>query len=377
MVNLILAAPNDLWAKLIGWFNGFIPSYGWTIVVITILLKLVLTPLDVWQRIISKKNTEKMAVLQPQIEKLNKRYANDKEKLNQKTMELYKKENYNVMGFCLPMLINMVLTLVIFITFFNSLNGISQYKVKTEYETLQATYVQTLKTELISETSYVDVDSTTLKQILDDIQTNKADSYDTLLTDAKIVAQNTTLQKYTEIKEGFLWIKNVYRPDTYASVFPDAKEFINISGTKFNYSTENKFVDIYGKEYDSKSAAKQAFISDFNDVTAEINKEYSGWNGYLILVVLAALITVGSQLISQIGVKKTVKDKKGNETPVQNPGSNKLMMFLLPALMVIISLQYSAAFALYIVVNSLMSALIGLATNLILMQIEKKKEGVK
>ena len=121
MVNLILAAPNDLWAKLIGWFNGFIPNYGWTIVVITILLKLVLTPLDVWQRIISKKNTEKMAVLQPQIEKLNKRYANDKEKLNQKTMELYKKENYNVMGFCLPMLINMVLTLVIFITFFNSL----------------------------------------------------------------------------------------------------------------------------------------------------------------------------------------------------------------------------------------------------------------
>ena len=377
MVNLILSAPNDLWAKLIGWFNGFIPSYGWTIVVITILLKLVLTPLDVWQRIISKKNTEKMAVLQPQIEKLNKRYANDKEKLNQKTMELYKKENYNVMGFCLPMLINMVLKLVIFITFFNSLNGISQYKVKTEYETLQATYVQTLKTELISETSYVDVDSTTLKQILDDIQTNKADSYDTLLTDAKIVAQNTTLQKYTEIKEGFLWIKNVYRPDTYASVFPDAKEFINISGTKFNYSAENKFINIYGEEFITKADAKQAFISDFNDVTAEINKEYSGWNGYLILVVLAALITVGSQLISQIGVKKTVKDKKGNETPVQNPGSNKLMMFLLPALMVIISLQYSAAFALYIVVNSLMSALIGLATNLILVRIEKKKEGVK
>ena len=375
MVNLILAAPNDLWAKLIGWFNGFIPSYGWTIVVITILLKLVLTPLDVWQRIISKKNTEKMAVLQPQIEKLNKRYANDKEKLNQKTMELYKKENYNVMGFCLPMLINMVLTLVIFITFFNSLNGISQYKVKTEYETLQATYIQTLKTELIDETSFTEIDNTTLKQILDEL--SSSENYDTLLAEAKATAQSATLDKFTEIKEGFLWVKNIFRPDTYASVFPDAKEFINISGTKFNYSAENKFINIYGEEFDTKTAAKQAFINDFNDVTAEINKEYSGWNGYLILVVLAALITVGSQLISQIGVKKTVKDKKGNELQVQNPGSNKLMMFLLPALMVVISLQYSAAFALYIVVNSLMSALIGLATNLILVRIEKKKEGVK
>ena len=375
MVNLILAAPNDLWAKLIGWFNGFIPSYGWTIVVITILLKLVLTPLDVWQRIISKKNTEKMAVLQPQIEKLNKRYANDKEKLNQKTMELYKKENYNVMGFCLPMLINMVLTLVIFITFFNSLNGISQYKVKTEYETLQATYIQTLKTELIDETSFTEIDNTTLKQILDEL--SSSENYETLLAEAKATAQSATLDKFTEIKEGFLWVKNIFRPDTYASVFPDAKEFINISGTKFNYSAENKFINIYGEEFDTKTAAKQAFINDFNDVTAEINKEYSGWNGYLILVVLAALITVGSQLISQIGVKKTVKDKKGNELQVQNPGSNKLMMFLLPALMVVISLQYSAAFALYIVVNSLMSALIGLATNLILVRIEKKKEGVK
>ena len=375
MVNLILSAPNDLWAKLIGWFNGFIPSYGWTIVVITILLKLVLTPLDVWQRIISKKNTEKMAVLQPQIEKLNKRYANDKEKLNQKTMELYKKENYNVMGFCLPMLINMVLTLVIFITFFNSLNGISQHKVKTEYETLQTTYVQTLKTELIDETSFTEIDNTTLKQILDEL--SSSENYETLLAEAKATAQSTTLEKFTEIKEGFLWVKNIFRPDTYASVFPKAEEFIKISGTKFEYSAENKFVDIYGGEYDSKETAKQAFINDFNDVTAEINKEYSGWNGYLILVVLAALITVGSQLISQIGAKKTVKDKKGNEVKVQNPGSNKLMMFLLPALMVVISLQYSAAFALYIVVNSLMSALIGLATSLILMQIEKKKEGVK
>ena len=50
------------------------------------------------------------------------------------------------------------------------------------------------------------------------------------------------------------------------------------------------------------------------------------------------------------------------------------MLILLPALMVIFTIQYSSAFALYIVINSLMSVLIGFVTTLIMNQIEKKKE---
>ena len=131
---------------------------------------------------------------------------------------------------------------------------------------------------------------------------------------------------------------------------------------------------IFGAKYTTADSAKEAFKTSFNEVTADIQTDYAGWNGWLILVILSAGITVLSQIIMSLTNKpKKQYDKKGNEIPVQNPANNKLMLILLPVLMLIFTIQYSSAFALYIVVNSAMSTLIGFVTSLIMSKIEKNK----
>lgn len=91
----------------LGWLLSYIYSlinnYGITLIVFTILVKGCLYPLYATQI----KSTAAMADLQPKMKALQKKYANDKEMLNVKLMELYKEEKFNPMGGCLPMLVQM------------------------------------------------------------------------------------------------------------------------------------------------------------------------------------------------------------------------------------------------------------------------------
>lgn len=101
-------------AKPLGWLldllYGFIGNYGITIIVFTIIVKLCLYPLYIK----STKSTARMAEVQPKIQALQKKYANDKETLNIKVAELYKEEKFNPMGGCLPMLIQMPIIMGLF-----------------------------------------------------------------------------------------------------------------------------------------------------------------------------------------------------------------------------------------------------------------------
>lgn len=84
-------------------FYSLSGSYIVAVVLFTLVIKLVLVPLDLKQR----KTMRRMKKLQPKIDKINERYANDPEKRSQKTMELYRKEKANPFSSCLPMLIQL------------------------------------------------------------------------------------------------------------------------------------------------------------------------------------------------------------------------------------------------------------------------------
>ena len=122
----------DMWSPIINLFS-FIPSYGFMIIVFTICLKIILSPLDYWQKKVSRSSMMKQQKLQPEIAKLQKKYGQNTQMLNQKTMELYKREGYNVIGSCLSMFVNLALTLFIFFTLFTGLQGISQEKTYKQY----------------------------------------------------------------------------------------------------------------------------------------------------------------------------------------------------------------------------------------------------
>ena len=75
---------NDFLFSILSWINSWVGSWGWSMVVFTIMIRLVLTPLDVKSRVSMRKTTK----LQPMQAALQKKYANDKEQLNQKLAEL-------------------------------------------------------------------------------------------------------------------------------------------------------------------------------------------------------------------------------------------------------------------------------------------------
>ena len=90
----------------------FVSNYGLIILLMTILIRIVISPLTIK----SYKSSAKMQVLKPEIDQLNKKYPNEKDamKKQQAMMELYRKAGISPMGGCLPMLLQMPILFAMF-----------------------------------------------------------------------------------------------------------------------------------------------------------------------------------------------------------------------------------------------------------------------
>ncbi|MCX7966139.1 MAG: membrane protein insertase YidC [Syntrophorhabdaceae bacterium] len=109
----------DIIAKPLVWGMNFsnrvTHNYGIDIILLTILIKIIFYPLSLK----SYKSMKEMQKLQPQIQKLREKYKDDRQKLNQEMMELYKRRKINPMGGCLPMLIQ----IPVFFALYKALSG--------------------------------------------------------------------------------------------------------------------------------------------------------------------------------------------------------------------------------------------------------------
>lgn len=101
-------------AKPLGWLLGLlygvVGNYGISIVIITIIVKMALYP--VYKKQIM--STANMTNIQPKLQEIQRKYANDKETMNAKMAELYQEENFNPMGGCLPMIVQMIIIMGLF-----------------------------------------------------------------------------------------------------------------------------------------------------------------------------------------------------------------------------------------------------------------------
>lgn len=103
----ILASP-------LGWLltqlYNLVGNYGISLVIITVLVKLALYPVYKKQIL----STASMTDMQPKMQELQRKYANDKETLNAKMAELYQEEGFNPMAGCLPMVVQMIVIMGLF-----------------------------------------------------------------------------------------------------------------------------------------------------------------------------------------------------------------------------------------------------------------------
>lgn len=108
VINLnALARPFGALLKLIFDLTN---NYGLSIIIFTIVTKLLTLPLTIKQN----KSMKEMQEIQPKLKKLQDKYKNDPEQLNIKTMELYKEHNVSPFGGCLPLLIQFPIIIGLF-----------------------------------------------------------------------------------------------------------------------------------------------------------------------------------------------------------------------------------------------------------------------
>ena len=93
--------------------NGIVGNYGIAIIIVTILMRILIFPLTLKQ----EKSMKKMKEIQPEVDKIREKYKDDPQTLNQKTMEIYKENNVNPMGGCLPILIQMPIFVALYYAF--------------------------------------------------------------------------------------------------------------------------------------------------------------------------------------------------------------------------------------------------------------------
>lgn len=90
--------------------SHFLGSYGMSIIAITVLVRLIMWPLNVSQQ----KSMKKMQMLQPKLKELQNRYKNDPQLMQKKMMEFYKENSFNPFGGCLPLLIQMPVFILLY-----------------------------------------------------------------------------------------------------------------------------------------------------------------------------------------------------------------------------------------------------------------------
>ena len=102
--------------SLLDWLHGLFGNWGLAIIMLTFLVKLVLYPLSS----ASYKSMANMRRVAPQMKRLQERYSDDRQKLSQEMMGLYKKEGVNPLGGCLPMLLPMPIFIALYWVLFES-----------------------------------------------------------------------------------------------------------------------------------------------------------------------------------------------------------------------------------------------------------------
>ena len=95
---------------IINFFHGLVGDWGLAIIIITVIFRIIVSPLMHKQA----KSNYKMQKIQPQLSKLQEKYAGDQVRLNQEMQKLYAEAKFNPLAGCLPMLLQMPIFIALF-----------------------------------------------------------------------------------------------------------------------------------------------------------------------------------------------------------------------------------------------------------------------
>lgn len=321
---------NEFLKSILDGINSVVGNYGWTIVVFSLLLRLVIFPFDYKSRVSMRKTTK----IQPQMNALQKKYANDKDTLNRKMSELYKKEKINPLSSCLPMLLTMPILFAVW----------AALRMMANEQMVQ--------------------------QVFD------------------------ILQGKEPVMESWLWVKNLWMPDSpFSAAWPDLNSLRMVTSdiwqNAYNTLVANGANLPATITYDFSDANLQATIQaiytymeqmpeyvkatsnlpgwSFNLLIAQLDLK-TMYNGFFILPLLAA----GTQFLMN-AMQPTQAAGDANQ---QAQANSNFMKWFFPLFSLFVCSGYSAVFSLYWVMGNVIGALQTVGINWYLDRKEKKEATV-
>ena len=155
----------------------------------------------------------------------------------------------------------------------------------------------------------------------------------------RIIGRAAAAEAYEEFDAGFLWVKNIWLPDT---------------------------------SYQHPLQQEQGIDADhYNEITYDLTAEKDAANGYYILIV----ISIGTMFLSQFIISRSQKAQNELQTADgRGKKTQNMMMVIMPLMFGVFSFFYSAAFSIYMIVSNLYSIVSTLLINLVIDARFKKKE---
>ena len=408
---IVLNQPTGMWESILDAFKGAMGSYILAVILLAVIVRVIFSLVDIVNKRFTMKNAQINEKMKPELDAVQKKYGHDKQLLQQKQSEIYKKYQFNMMGSCLPMLVAMILQLVVFLTLWTGLQNVSNYNIANSYENTKLVYYNVLllnenenlknevETLIDSETPYtldvnIDFDNSVMTVLLsaNDAEVYREDVvmiarrgqgyineqiYNVIETYAteevneetgevitplsayeqaiKTLAEEETADFYLNNLESFLWIKNIYKAES------------PLTSPVFTKDEITNYLNAYYSEDERALEDEHDYEGQiFDYVVSGLNNRDVGVNGYFILVILAVASSFLSIFLSNRLMKGT------------QAGGGKMMYFIMPLILGIFTLMYTSLFAIYIIVGQLIMIALSPLNNLIVKKwaaaSEKKKE---
>ena len=293
---------SGLFQSILEWIYRWVGNYGWSVVVFTLLIRMVMLPFDIK----SKKSMRAMNKIQPKVALLQKKYANDKDKLNLKLNELYRKEHVSPMASCLPMLITLPILWFMFAAMRNMAN------------------------------------EHTIQMILGIAETGEVPAM-----------------------QSWLWIKNVFQPDSFMStILPKVgdtlKTIVPVSGSSIlteanieaarNFLATEQYAAIaaqYGAGAFTQIPLNLVFFHPVLTLPTSFANLFQYANGLFILPVLAAVSQYLMTLFTNGNKIKKNENMPEEQQAAANAMNSGFMKWFFPLFSLWICAGYNAAFAIY------------------------------
>jgi YidC/Oxa1 family membrane protein insertase len=144
-----MSAISNLFGYLLNWLYQIFNNYGIAIIVFSVILRIILIPITIKQQ----KTMKKTAEMQEKMKDIQKKYKNNPEKLNQETIELYKKEKMSPFSGCLTSILQIVIILAVFYLVSKPLT----YMKKIDKDVIQG-YVTEIKEEYGATSAYSEIE---------------------------------------------------------------------------------------------------------------------------------------------------------------------------------------------------------------------------